>query len=98
LTKKAAMTVAAYKVWQQLKEHEEVQAELRRKEEEEEEEGSEEEQPVMIKISRVGGEGEKRVGGEDGKKEKEMEEGGGRKWSSWRREAREVMVGQVRAY
>lgn len=57
LTKKAAMTVAAYKVWQQLKEHEEIQAENRRLEEEAEEASDVEEEGERMVISKQGGRG-----------------------------------------
>ena len=52
MTKKAAMTVAAYKVWQEVKAWEEEQAEKRREEEEEEDSEEGEEEIQILKKER----------------------------------------------
>lgn len=55
LTKKAAMTVAAYKVWQEVKAWEEEQAEKRRAEEEDEDSEEGEEEVMKLKERRPRG-------------------------------------------
>ena len=65
LTKKAAMTVAAYKVWQEVKAWEEEQAEKRRAEEEDEDSEEGEEEVMMLKERRPKG-GRKTEGGVTG--------------------------------
>lgn len=55
LTKKAAMTVAAYKVWQEVKAWEEEQAKKRRAEEEDEDSEEGEEEVMKLKERRPRG-------------------------------------------
>jgi hypothetical protein len=72
LTKKAAMTVAAYKVWQEVKAWEEEQAEKRRAEEEDEDS-----EVMMLKERRPKGgrKGEAEVTGETSQDQKVVERG-----------------------
>jgi hypothetical protein len=71
LTKKAAMTVAAYKVWQEVKAWEEAQAEKRRAEEDDEDSEEGEEEVMMLNGRRPRGGTKDRAGAEGEDEEKE---------------------------